>query len=472
MLCRSLGLTVFLVAAATGWAQSPSPKADDSVRRLGSGRYQERERAYRELESIGDEAYETLKKAVQSSDPEVRKRAEDLLVKIEERRMQAKLLAPKMVRLNVADMPVLDAVAELTKLSTYPIQFQGDRTIVANRKVTLDTGETTFWKAFDLLCAKGNLVETAIAAVPQQRINRGFNGVPRNAVQQGPLLVTNGDPSANRYFYVGAVRIRLTPLPLAKGDRNSPAFSVDAAAEPRLQSFQIMHDPVIDRAIDDLGQALIPTIATATPRNPWADDGINFIETPYGPTYGNGRQTQIRFEPTAKSASKVSLLKGTVSASMQVPDKELVVVKDVMKNIGTQAKGKDGATLTVVSLDKVGSDYRARIRMDGTQGNMGNGGLFVGGGGQVIIQGNVIINGGMGIQQRTNLPTLTDSKGQVFTTGPVTQNGITINNGSVSTEMTVTFRGANLGTPDTLTLSGSRQVALPLAFEFRDLPLR
>ncbi|MBX9680666.1 MAG: hypothetical protein K2X38_18075 [Gemmataceae bacterium] len=469
MLCRSIALTVFLVSSATAWAQTPSPKAEDSIRRLGSGRYQDRERAYRELESIGDEAHESLKKAVQSTDPEVRKRAEDLLIKIDERQTQAKLLAPKMVRLNVADMPVLEAVAELTKLSTYPIQFQGDRTVVANRKVTLDTGDTTFWKAFDALCIKGNL-ETALAAPP--RSTRGYNGFQRNVVQQGSLLVTNGDPSANRYVYLGAVRIRLTPAPFAKGERTSPAFSIDAAAEPRLQSFQIMHDPVIDRVIDDLGQALIPTTTQITARNPNVDDGINFIEMPNGMANGNIRQSQVRFEPTAKAGSKVALLKGTVSAAMQVPDNDLVVVKDVMKNIGTQAKGKDGAALTIVSMDKVGSDYRARIRMEGTQGNGGNGGIFVGGGAQIIIQGNVIINGNMGMQQRSGIPTLTDAKGQAFTTGPVTQNGININNGNVSTEITVTFRGANLGTPDTLTLSGTRHVAMPLAFEFRDLPLR
>ncbi|MFO0864563.1 MAG: hypothetical protein U0744_07925 [Gemmataceae bacterium] len=466
MFRRSFALTLLLVGSAA-WAQSPASKADDSVRRLSSGRYQDRERAYRELEAIGDDAIESLKKAVQSNEPEVRKRAEDLLLKIEERQTQAKLLAPKRVRLNVTDMPVLDAVAELTKISTYPIQFQGDRTAVAHRKVTLDTGETTFWKAFDALCLKGNLVETT-TATPQARTGRVYIGGLRQPVQQGPILVASGTPSASRHIYLGAVRIRLTNATPAKSER--PVFSIEATAEPRLQSFQIMHDPVIDRAIDDLGQALIPANAPAD-RNVQTDD-VNIVMMPNGIVQGQSRQSQIRFEPTKKAGSKVALLKGTMSASMQVPDKELVVVKDVMKNVGTQVKGKDGAGMTIVAFDKVGSDYRARIRMDGNQ-NMGNNGIVFGGAGQVIIQGNVVINnGGFGGQQRSSLPTLTDEKGQAFITGAVAQNGVTINNGNISTEMTVTFRGANLGTPTTLTLAGTRQVALPLPFEYRDLPMR
>jgi hypothetical protein len=468
MLRRLLALTVLVLASTISWAQSPSSKADDSIRRLGSGRYQDRERAYRELEASGDDAHEALKKAAQSSDPEVRKRAEDLLNKIEERQAQAKLLAPKMLRLNVSDMPILDAVAELTKISSYPIQFQGDRTVVADRKVTIDTGETTFWKAFDALCAKGNLIEAAIASPTRNATGRAYIGGIRNMQQQGPILVTNGDPSANRHIYLGAIRIRLTPSPAGKGDQAPRAYVLEAAAEPRLQSFQIMHEPVIDRAIDDLGQALIPAAAPAD-RNIVADD-VNAIFLPNGMMQTVSRQNTLRFEPTKKPGTKVALLKGSINASMQVADKELVVVKDVMKNVGTQVKGKDGAGMTIVSFDKVGSDYRARLRMDGAQG--ANGVVF-GGGGQVIIQGNVVINGGgFGGAQRSNLPTLTDEKGQAFITGPVTQNGMTINNGNVSTEMTVTFRGANLGTPTTMTLSGSRQVAIPLAFEFRDLPLR
>ena len=56
-------------------------------------------------------------------------------------------------------MTVLDAVNELSKQSGYPIQIDGDRTQLAQRKITLETGETTFWQAFDLLCQKGGLTD-------------------------------------------------------------------------------------------------------------------------------------------------------------------------------------------------------------------------------------------------------------------------------------------------------------------------
>jgi len=467
MLRRSFALTAFLVASATALGQTPSPKAEESVRKLSSGRYQDRERATRELETMGDEAHDALKKAAASNEPEVRKRAEDLLQKIEERQTQAKLLAPKMVRLKVADMSVADAITELTKASGYPIQFQGDRTVISGRKITLDTGETTFWKAFDDLCVQGKLVEPT--NVGTQRVVRGgyINGIPRNVGQQGTLQVTNGDPSPLRFAYAGAVRVRLTLIPAVNGQK--PGYVIDASAEPRMQSFAMMHEPVIDRAIDELGQTLIPASALPNQANAHLAE-IDFIEMPQGMGMQN-RRTQLRFEPTAKPSTKVSLLKGTLSASMQVPDKELVVVKEVMKNLGNTVRGKDGSGLTVVSLEKVGAEYRARLRLEGTQMNMGNGGMVFAGAGQVVIQGNVIINGRMGGQQNS-LPVLTDAEGKAYASGPVTQNSVSINNGSISTEVTLTYRGTNVGEPATMTLSGSRNIAVPVPFEFRDLPLR
>lgn len=70
-------------------------------------------------------------------------------------------LAAKRVKLSFKDTPVIDAVDELVRQSGYNIQIQGNVDNLIKRTVTLETGETTFWQAFDQLCAKAGLEEVA-----------------------------------------------------------------------------------------------------------------------------------------------------------------------------------------------------------------------------------------------------------------------------------------------------------------------
>src|SRR5262249_12381156 len=65
-----------------------------------------------------------------------------------------KLLAPTRVRLTYRDAPVLEAVADLAAKTGFQISYIDDPEKLNGRKVTLDTGDTTFWQAFDLFCRK------------------------------------------------------------------------------------------------------------------------------------------------------------------------------------------------------------------------------------------------------------------------------------------------------------------------------
>ena len=64
-------------------------------------------------------------------------------------------LAPKMVKLNLTNVSVVDAIAELSRQSGYGIQIVGDRSVLANRMITLQTGEVSFFQAMDQLCRQG-----------------------------------------------------------------------------------------------------------------------------------------------------------------------------------------------------------------------------------------------------------------------------------------------------------------------------
>src|SRR5439155_3910041 len=71
----------------------------------------------------------------------------------------ARILAPTKVRLVYKETPVIEAVADIAKKTGFQIQLVGDTSKLADRKVTIDTGETTFWQAFDQFCEKAGLVE-------------------------------------------------------------------------------------------------------------------------------------------------------------------------------------------------------------------------------------------------------------------------------------------------------------------------
>lgn len=160
-------LLAAIVLGLGALAALPSPAADNKVeveriatlvKQLGSNQFEEREKATQQLDAIGAPALEGLRKAAKSDDLETRMRAEKLIAKIESRLESAKLLAPTRLRLVCKDTPVAEAVQDLAKKSKYTITLYDPEKKLADRKVTLDTGEVSFWEAFDQLCKKANLV--------------------------------------------------------------------------------------------------------------------------------------------------------------------------------------------------------------------------------------------------------------------------------------------------------------------------
>ncbi len=146
-------------------AANRAARIQELIKQLGNAKFAERDRAARELEAIGAPALGALRGVVkaaeagQGTDLETSRRASEILRRLEEKIATEKILAPRRVRLKIKDVSVLDAVKELEKQSGYPILINGDRNLLANRKLTLDTGDTTFWAAFDQLCQKGGLVD-------------------------------------------------------------------------------------------------------------------------------------------------------------------------------------------------------------------------------------------------------------------------------------------------------------------------
>jgi len=193
-LLLGLGLGLLVLARQAASADEQTDNIAKLIKQLESNRFADRERAAKELLQVGAPALDALKKASTSENLEVRRRASDLVEQIGTK----SLLDPKRLRLNFKDMPVIDAVDELVRLSGYNIQIQGDPAGLVKRKVTLDTGETTFWQAFDQLCQKAELVE-----------------IPAPATQPNPLPQDPLNPRLRP-----GIRLQILPLPGAPGKRN------------------------------------------------------------------------------------------------------------------------------------------------------------------------------------------------------------------------------------------------------------
>jgi len=110
-----------------GWsllhADPPTPeRIEELVKQLGSSKFAERDKAKRELESIGAPALPALRQGAKSEDAEVSRRAGELLRTLQDKLTTAAYLSPKKVRLNVKDTSVLEAVEQLSKTSGYPLK--------------------------------------------------------------------------------------------------------------------------------------------------------------------------------------------------------------------------------------------------------------------------------------------------------------------------------------------------------------
>src|SRR5713226_6051333 len=107
--CAAIGFGFGLACAAE--ETKPAPKVDVAtvarlVGQLGSDRFDDRETAFKELDGLGSNALDVLRPALTSRDEETRRRALDLVQRIEKRLESAQLTQPKLVRLVYTDTPV------------------------------------------------------------------------------------------------------------------------------------------------------------------------------------------------------------------------------------------------------------------------------------------------------------------------------------------------------------------------------
>lgn len=154
-----LGLGVLAGSLLQADTPPDTKKIAQLVEKLGSGDFDEREQATEALDKIGIEALEALRKATKSDDAEMRRRAADLVGKIEKREASALLLRPTRVTLSLKDATVTEALAALRKAGDATFQVNDPANTLKDVRITLELKDATYFEALAAVCEKAGLVE-------------------------------------------------------------------------------------------------------------------------------------------------------------------------------------------------------------------------------------------------------------------------------------------------------------------------
>lgn len=287
-------------------------------------------------------------------------------------------------------------------------------------------------------------------------------GLARAASAQ-PINVTDGKPVAYPTHYNGSVRLRALPASFA-GKCNVPPqregevlVILEVTAEPRLQGFFVKGEPRIDKALDDQGQALFP--------NP--DGPLD----PSQQSRGGTRYVPLRFKSEKAASTAIKELTGAITTQVLGERTELASLADPLKAAGKSFKVPNGGAVELVAIEKRGTDYQIKVRIEGEQvGGFVGGNINIQGGGMVIINGQRI--GGPMSADDDKLPKLVDAKGQPYRLTAMPQTSVRIANGVASRELTMVFQpNAGQEEPARLAVIAHQQITLQVPFVFTNVPV-
>jgi hypothetical protein len=461
----------------------PAKQADPaSVRRLiaqlGSSQFTEREAATKALEALGPAVLEALREAARSDDAEIRRRARPLIQKAEKRLEAEKLLQPTRVRLVYQDTPLAEALADFSRRTGLPLRLDGDKA-PAGRKVALDTGDTTFWQAVDLLCHKAALVERDPASgltgqystSGERRIyaTEEYGGLPGTGLP-APLFLKEGKPPSLPTYQAGALRLRVLPVFLGEGERVLP---LEVKLEPRLRLLTVLAVRV-EKAVDDQGQRLIqpsPSVGkdSAVPGGTAEEiivywDGVSELPSD---GFGDGRPVPVRLRLAERPSKRLTEVHGVIALQVQTPAEPLAVVDNPLKAAGKTAKGSDGSSLKVaeVKRDEEG-ELRLRVQVTSPPRDL----ILDGVPARIVLRGprgRGLPPAPEGLAQSL---TLVDARGQKVPLA--SSEGQAINPSGTSWEMTLVYPVDKDQTePARLIYTERRTIRIEVPFVLKDVPL-
>jgi hypothetical protein len=310
----------------------PAPAAESIaklVENLNSRDFKAREAAGKALEARGVDALPGLRSALQATtSTEVRTRLQSIVQNLE----RVQILSPRRVTLKMTDKPVSEVVREIGRQCGYSMQYQG----AANRTVTVDFENSTFWEAADYVCNRAGVV---MYENDQGLVFYQNEGTWPYACYQGPFKVVANNFSYNKTMNFGPIQRN----PLHNQLRTETlTFSFTLNTEPKLPLMGVGLPKLLE-AVDDLGNSML--------------EKSNIHEVGYSSAYAlnNAGYRTFRYGMSVnlqwpdKDARMVKRLRCSVPLTLLGEQKPDVTVDDVL-----MAKGRKISSNTVeLQIDDV-----------------------------------------------------------------------------------------------------------------------
>lgn len=479
------------------------------IDQLGHPNYRTRQQASQRLDALGTLALPALTVACQHANPEVARRAADLVLTIQYRAEQQALLKPRLVHLKLHDATIPEAIAELARQSGYRVALAEDvASQLAGQTITLDTGRVSFWEAVDGLCRKADLTELVQVQPGTSETAQGlaFPGLP----QPGRVIVVGGGgrailqppapplpPPGNRpeqagpaiadskadlvlapgkrpelpTDYVGSVRVQAIPLgyepPRQPGQNGSRqpivgpgglSLFLQLVTEPRLRLHRV-NGLTIVRAVDNHGQHLDlldqPTLPQ--PSQPQLPPGV-IIQPGIPHQLPSNNQTptgeiRVLLSRAEKAPQTLKELSGIALLQMRTAPAALVTVADILdEQVGRKRiVGLGGVAVQVGNVEKLETGCRVQITLELPDAILP----------EPAVSPRV---GPLGIA-------LTDTHGQPIRPGGIFRQQVQQVNGinTFSFELRFHYYAEAPQVPKTLSVRGSRLVSMDVPFSLRDI---
>jgi hypothetical protein len=408
------------------------------IEQLADRDFHIRDVAQKSLANVGVEALPELKKARAHSDPEVRRRLDEVIPPL----ARKLALSPKLITLHMIERPMRDVLAELTRQTGYKIGAWPDSQ-PNNRDpnvYTFHLDNVPFWQALDQICEAGGLSMQQNWGDDMMRLYAQDIYVPFVSYQSAFRIVATGF-TYNRNNQFGQMPRNVGVVqPVLQHDNLQLTLTI--AAEPKLPMMRAGAIRILE-AEDDEHHSMI------APAPEFANDPFN--RRYYYP--GNFRSflqtSQAQLLPASKTAQFVKKLRGVIPVTIVSEQKELVVTDRLLTSKGKKFKA-GGITFHIEDVTELpGKQYQFRVTVseDGKSGNFSDGSLF------------------QSLQQRMQIQ---DDKGVVR---PFNLMSTSTGNNSIQFTFMLQPQAGNVGNPTRLVYLAWETLEHEVEFEFHDLPL-
>ena len=494
-------LVPFATPLLEGPPKSHTTGATELVVKLGSRDYRERESATSALDALGGAALPELRKAAHDKDPEVRRRAERLTEIIERREESAKLLAPRTVQLKLENAPLQRAVTELAQKSGFEVTIdESAKGQLRDHKVTLDTGETTFWKALDALDTKASLVDSTTPHDARRGARDGY--AVRGDVGAEPRLamyLASQRDGMTRYYlhpldkekdqkaidtpvcYAGALRLRIgTAIRVLNGEILLP---LEVSPQPNVLWEELV-DVRVDKAVDDHGQSLIQSL-TAESNDVQINRVVRGLGNGFVLNAATGgldripdRNGTIRLKIGELASRQLSTLSGTIIGQMRTPLQPMVTVENVRNQAGKTFRTRYGESLEVAEVNELpNGSVKLHVRLSEPPTM-----LVMPGNGRIAARANIVLQGQQVVFNRLGVRTegalqvdlnAKDARGRKLAFEPSTaQHTLGFFKNMITTDVVLVVKaGHGESALRTLEWAGQHDVTVEVPFSFNDVQL-